>query len=216
MIAGAAGCGKSALAQWYAMHLPLPVLYFSGDTDDVTMAERGAAMVTGHKQEWVREAEEPRLSYYLDELEARSKHIDWEWDGDLGYAEIEDAVNAVGLVRGEWPALIVFDVLMSFTGSNHEVQIDFLNGCKSLASKTNAHVMVLHHTVGSVTDNPHAPKRSDISNKLDQFPATIVTLGREESVWNVALVKSRTSKADPRAERPWRVRVDFDTMSVLG
>lgn len=214
MIASAAGVGKSLLGQWYATHARVPTLYFSGDTDDVTMAERGAAMVTGYTQDYIRACDENAIGYFLDELDQATPHIAWEWDGDLGPKAIAETVDAFGLVWGEWPALIVFDVLISYAGGDHKDQLDFLLDCKSLATRTDAHVMVLHHTTGEWTDKTEAPPRRAIQNKLDQTPSTIVTLGRDESTWNVALVKSRTSKADPRAERPWRVHVDFDSMTI--
>jgi len=49
MIAGAPNAGKSLLALHFAVHMQVPTLYISADTDAYTTAIRSAAMICGHK-----------------------------------------------------------------------------------------------------------------------------------------------------------------------
>jgi replicative DNA helicase len=218
MVAGAPGSGKTIVAQWQAVHGRVPTVFFSADTDETLMANRTAAMLTGYEHTRVDGAEGAELAYLTDELHAGSSHILWDFTVDHTMRTISNTVEAAAMMFGEWPHLVVFDVLLSFQqgGGEWGAMNEFLLHCKTLAQETNAHVMVLHHTVGSWTDKTQAPPRSALVNKVDQFPALIVTLGADHEMGTLqaAVVKNRNGPGDPRAEAPILMGVDFGSCQI--
>lgn len=217
MVAGATGSGKTILAQWVAINAGVPTLYFSADTDETTMAERAVAMLTGVKQDVIRCSGPSETAWYADQLHERTSHIAWDYEPDHDTESLEVAVRSFGMVYGQWPHLIVLDVLLSFQqgagqwGDMTEVMLL----CKALAQRTRAHVMILHHTTGEWTDRVQAPPRSAIMNKIDQFPSLILTVGRDQDVLHVAVVKNRNGPSDVKADHPVAYIVDLDRAQLL-
>jgi hypothetical protein len=217
MIAAAPGAGKSVFAQWLAIHARVPAIYFSADSDQQTMTLRAASMLSGDEQSAVEQAlDTPSgTAYYESELEALD-FLRFAWDPSPSAADIEDEINAFAVMYGEYPQLIAVDNLLNMQqgAGEWESLLEFLLNCKTWAATTNAHVMVLHHVGGSWTDNPNPPPRSGIHGKVDQLPELILTIGRNVDMWQVAIVKSRNSRAKPDASMAVSYHVDFSTMQV--
>lgn len=217
MIAAAPGAGKSVFAQWLAIHARVPALYFSADSDQQTMTLRAASMLSGDEQSAIESAlDTPSgTAYYESELEALD-FLRFVWDPSPSAADVEDEINAFAVMYGEYPQLVVFDNAMNLQqgAGDWESLLELLLNCKNWAATTNAHVMVLHHVGGSWTDNPNPPPRSGIHGKVDQLPELILTIGRNVDRWQVAIVKSRNSKAKPDASLQVGFHVDFATMQV--
>lgn len=216
MVAGASGCGKSVFALLLALLARVPTMYFSADTDADTMETRAKSALTGQPQRIARTSDPSWEAYFQRELQQKADHIVWNYETSLDPSEIEEEIQAFGMAWGEWPHLIVFDVLLSYQQGAGDWQSlnEFLLFARDIAGWSNAHVMVLHHTVGKYADDPNAPPKSALINKIDQLPAVIVTLGRGDEWWSIAGVKNRNGKSDALAQRPIRYRVDFERVGV--
>lgn len=218
MIAGAPGSGKTLIAQWQAIRGQVPALFFSADTDEVLMANRSAAMLTGYQHQQVDGAQEPALTYFAEQLHQNTGHVTWNFEVDHNLKSISDTILGAAMMFGEWPHLIVFDVLMSFQSGGGEwgAMNEFLLHCKTVAQETNAHVMVLHHVIGSWTDKAEAPPRSALINKVDAMPALILTVGadHEMGTLQVGVVKNRNGPGDPQAKNPILAGVDFSSCQI--
>lgn len=217
MVAAAPGAGKSVFAQWLALHAKVPALYFSADSDQQTMTLRAAAMLTGEDQAAIEKAlgDEQGRDFYASELSGLD-YLRFVWDPSPTAKDIEDEINAFAVMYGEYPRFITFDNAMNFQqgAGEWEALLEFLLNVKTWAATTNAHIMVLHHVGGSFTDNPNPPPRSGIHGKVDQLPELILTIGRNIDQWQVAIVKSRNSKARPDASLSVGYHVDFPTMQI--
>lgn len=222
MVAGPPGAGKSVLALVASIRLAqqgVPVLYISADSNEATMAARAAACVTGHPVDDVATTIEVGL--WAEEYGARmaALPIRFEYDDtDPTITDIANGLTAFLEVWGEAPHVIVLDNLMNMTSDDSNEWAGMRQAVKQLhyiARKSNACVMVLHHT--SEQDSNHirsAPPRGAIQGKVSQLPALILTIANDGGQLMVAVVKNRHGPADPGATDPVRMIVDFATCKI--
>ena len=197
MVAAAPNAGKSMFAFIYAIKAARPTLFFSADTDTSTVMMRAASHLSGHAQITVEANLNTDPKYYDKYLDSMDK-IQWVFDSSPSLDDIEDEVKAYIELYGIPPELIVIDNLMNVAAETdnewaglREIMINL----HDLARKTEACVLVLHHTseqgeYGSLTMPP--PRRS-IHGKVSQLPSLILTLGYDptDSILRVAAVKNR-------------------------
>lgn len=220
MFAGAPGAGKTTVALIAAIQMGVPTLYFSADSDEVTMAARTAAKVSGHTYNQVREIQAAGL---YDEFYGRMVGrlpIRWVFDSEPSLEDISNAINAYQELWGTLPVLIVIDNLMNMRGdgdTNNEWagMRSTVKALHYLARRTRACVWLLHHTSES-SDQwiTKAPPRPAIQGKLSQLPPLILTFANDEGVMWVGVVKQREGASDPLAKDPLRWLVDFAAMRL--
>lgn len=184
LVAGASGGGKSAYATHVAVHGKytevdaIPTLYFSADSDKVTLGTRVAAGIlssplgavesllrSGDKQTWAR----------LDEA---TRHIWWSWNAAPDLEDIEQEVQAYAYANGGWPHLIVVDNLINVDhpGDGHTQKDEVMAWLQQLANETNAHVLVLHHVTGEYSNGDVAIPKKGLLDKVDKRPRLVLTI----------------------------------------
>ena len=216
MVAAVPNAGKSALAQYFAHNVGVPTLYFSADQDDWTTSTRLAATITGNPSWQVADEMARDPTYYAERL--AESQVSYCFDASPSVEDIGHELDAYVEMYDEWPHLIVVDNLLNIQDSG-ELQVDqwITSELHYLARKTRAHVMVLVHASEASTKDPlWPPTRKDILNKLSKFPELVLTLANDgNGQLLVAVVKSRETKADPTAQHPYVLGVDFERMQIM-
>lgn len=183
LIAAASNGGKSAVASHFAVFGRYPdtsgirTLYFSADTDRVTLGTRVAAGVLGKPLEEVEDLLRSNNLGAWERLAEETSHIWFDWSSVLSYRHIDDELDAYAYANGDWPECIVVDNLINILVEPGWQGIDeamfYLQG---VATKTNAHVMVLHHVTGQYVDGMMRIPKSGLLDKVDKRPRLVVTL----------------------------------------
>lgn len=198
IVAGASGGGKSAYATHFAVHGGMPTLYFSADTDRVTLGTRVAASILNKDTTTVEERLRNGDPQYWAAIEGL-RHIWWCWDSVLTVRDIQDEVDAYGYAYGEYPHLIVVDNLINideYTGGMLEDKDLVMSGLQKLALATEAHVMVLHHVVGAYEDGIVPIPKTGLLDKVAKRPRLVLTTHRPHpDIFGVSVVKNSSGPA---------------------
>lgn len=221
MFAGAPGAGKTTVALIAAIQMGVPTLYFSADSDELTMAAKTAAKVSGHDYSTVREVQANGLYDEIYGEMVAKLPIRWVFDpSEPSLDDIANAINAYVELWGVTPALIVVDNLMNMRvddgGQEWSGMRSTVKAMHWLARHTKACVWLLHHTSEqSEAWITSAPPRSAIQGKVSQLPPVILTFGNDGlgGLW-VCVAKNRHGEADPTAKAPLRWTVDFSKMRL--
>jgi len=200
MIAGAPNAGKSLLALHFAVHMKVPTLYISADTDAYTTAIRAAAMISGHRVSTVEEgfATEEGTQFYSDQLNSIS-HLQFDFAPSPTLDEIYLAIDAYAEAYGEYPHLLIVDNAMNVV-SMHENEWSGLReiakAMHHIARETEAAVFLLHHTSEGEGQADMPPSRKSIQGKISQLPEMIITVALlpYTGEFRIAAVKNRFAK----------------------
>lgn len=204
VVAAGSGGGKSAYATHISVHGrhpwedPIPTLYFSADSDKITLGTRVAASLVNRPLAEVEQA----LRNGDSGLWAKVAEIDWVWwcwNAQPSCRDIEEETEAYAYVNGEWPHLIVVDNLINVDseGEAGHVQKDaVMHWLQQLANLTNAHVMVLHHVVGEYENGTAPIPKSALLDKVAKRPRLVLTLWKPgDNLLGVSVVKNSTGRA---------------------
>jgi RecA-family ATPase len=200
MIAGAPNAGKSLIALFMAVHMKVPTLYISADTDAYTTAIRAAAMVTGSQVASVEEAfsTEVGMDFYQSELESIT-HLRFDFAPSPTLDEIDLSLRAYAEAFGEYPHLLIVDNAMNVV-SMHDNEWSGLReiakAMHHIARETEAAVFLLHHTSEAEGSADMPPSRKSIQGKISQLPEMILTVALipHTGEFKVACVKNRFAK----------------------
>lgn len=213
MIAGPPGGGKTALALIMALRMGVPTLYVAADSDELVMAARVGAALSGHRYEEVRRAVEHGV---YDEVYGRLvNETKIRFLFDPSEPSLQDIVHALTCwleLWGSYPELIVIDNLINIRSDDANEWAGLRKTAKDLhflARKTKAAVVVLHHTTEG-----EMPTRSSIQGKITQLPSLIMTVYEDEGSMLVWVVKQRSGLADKNAKDPIRMMINFDRMKL--
>jgi KaiC/GvpD/RAD55 family RecA-like ATPase len=219
MIAAQPGAGKSLLALWHAVawaQQGLRGIYFSADSAELGQAARALAMLMMNLS--VTEAEEmlKREDPWALEGMARIDNLFWSFEDDLSYENINDEIEAFVELWGVAPDFVIVDNLTDVEGQAEDewaTQRRAMKALVQLARRTDAAVLVLHHTSEDerVKENP-CPPRSAIQGKCSQKPALILTLSDRGPRRPVACVKYRYGHSDKTGTDPMWFRLDESTL----
>lgn len=219
VIAGQPGRGKTLLALWYAITCGEPVLYFSADSDQGTVANRAAAVLMSRTVNDIKEMRKlSDVSLVEDELWELNKRVRIDVDPHPTLDGIYDEVLAYVELFGKCPSAIFVDNLMNVQ-SMHENEWtgyrDTMRALHGLARETEAAVVVLHHvSEGDSKPNRPAPMRA-LMGKVSALPETILTVALDGDQYHLCAVKNRDGEADPMANDPITVYVDAPSMSLF-
>lgn len=209
LIAAAPGGGKSSLATWLAVRMAysqdrgVPTLYISADCDHATV---GASVLAGIMDIPLEEAElligedDPEAFQALDDV---ADHIWWGFKPSPSIEDITDELQAFCYVYGDYPHLIVVDNLMDINepGEEYSRYNAIIPALVEAARNTNAHVMLLHHTVGEYQDGNIPIPRSGIKHKVSEKPRLVLTLFQPEvGVMGVRVVKNTSGPSNTKAQ----------------
>lgn len=219
MFAAQPAAGKSLLALWHAQswaQMGLRGIYFSADSAELGQASRALAMtvmnLSAAEAEAMLEAEDERAIKWMEQL----NNLFWSFEDDLSYENINEEIEAFIELWGVCPDFIIVDNLTDVEGQADDewaTQRRALKALVQLARKTDAAVVVLHHTSEDdrIKEDP-CPPRKAIQGKCSQKPALILTLADRGSRRPVACVKNRYGQSDKSGTDAIWFRLDEHTL----
>lgn len=219
LIVAAPGVGKSVLTLSYALQSKIPTLYLSMDTDPFTTCIRAVAALTRSTLEQAEKGLDQKFEWATDALAAANATLRFSFPPSPSTSDIFSHIYAYGEAEGVWPELIVIDNLSNVAfesdefGEMRTMMADF----QTMASKTKAAVVVLHHSTGQYEDGITPIPQSGVNGKVSKFPSMVLTLCRQQdTALLVSVVKNRFGPADPAGFRVQaRLTVDYARMQVM-
>lgn len=214
MVSAAPGRGKSAIATHIAVNAdysgqgldPVPTLYFSADSDRMTLGTRVCAGIL-KRQLWEVErmlADTTERNEAWRIINEATEHIWWNFDPSLTVEDIDSEVAAYAAVFGFFPHLIVVDNLnkvKEYGNSNHEQQARVVDALHQMSRNTSAAVMILHHVTSGYNDGTMPVPLSGIKNQLSDDARLVLTLYQyADKTLGISVVKNSTGPADPAGE----------------
>lgn len=191
-------------------------IYFSADSAELGQAARALSMLmlnlSVKEAEQMLESEDP---WAMDQM-SKMNNLFWSFEDDLSYENINDEVAAFIEMWGTCPDFIVVDNLTDVEGQAEDewaTQRRALKALVQLARKTDAAVIVLHHTTEDdrVKEDPCPPRRA-IQGKCSQKPALILTVADRGSQRPVACVKNRYGQSDKLGHSAIWFRLNEETL----
>lgn len=217
MIAGPPGSMKTILTLNLVEKINVSTLYFSSDSDDFTMASRVLAMKSGETTEVTEEWTRTNVLHAQRVLRAFD-HVRWSFHSGPSLDHMELEADAYAEINGEYPHLVVIDILMDvdFEGAGEQNYWALMAELKVLARKWMSAILVVHHTSESVKGEP-CPPRSAIMGKANQLPALILTLDGNSiaGYLNVAVVKNRFGPQDPTGRTAFKMKAEPQCSRIL-
>lgn len=217
LIAAAPGGGKSAVATHIAVNADytgqgdgVPTLYFSADSDRMTLGTRVAAGIFGRNLMDVEKLLAQNDPEVWAAIEEATKHISWNFDPSPSLMEIDEEIEAYAVVHGEYPHLIVIDNLMDVTGADGDgaagylVQDRIVEAMCQIARNTGAAVIILHHVKGQYEDGKEPIPFSGLMNNVGKRPRLVLTLYQKDiNILGICVVKNSTGRKDVEAAVGW-------------
>lgn len=215
LLVAAPGGGKSILALLYAIETNVPSLFFSADTDLVTMATRAGSAVLGWPQETVEKAlDSPEVTGALKSID----HIKWCDQSQPTIQDIYLEVKAYLEVMGECPKLIVVDNLVDVQAdgsvegwSATRWNVDQL---KKLARESQAHVLTLAHATGKYEDGTEPIPLSGLEYKPGKNVEMVLTMYWSEGELRICPVKNRGGESSASATKHISLYADLSRCSI--
>lgn len=219
LIAAAPGIGKSILALTAAIHSGVETLYFSMDSDAATQYARAASIVTTEPLSTVQEAVARGQVERFDQALNRARHIRFVFDSNPTVDEVNEHILAYGYAYGAWPKLIIVDNASDiFTETEGFPGLEqTMEWLASLAKKTGAAIIALHHVTGEYEAGDMVVPLSGLRGKISKKPTLILTLNRvpfDDAHLNVAIVKNRGGIANARGNYGCWLGIDLSRMWV--
>lgn len=201
LLAAAPGVGKTIFANNLAVSTPVESLYFSADSDEWTVKQRICSILTGEQLELVdQQLNDEAWDAWYTQVLARADHIDWCYQSDIEPEFIVRRLDAHCEQWGEYPSLIVVDNLADTydeSGDEWAALRSTQRELKRIARFTNAHVMGLHHVVGSHENGDKPIWLGDLVGKIGKIPEVVLGLYRPAAGGlNMTVAKNRGGKAN--------------------
>jgi hypothetical protein len=219
MIAGPPGSMKTILTLNMVEKIACPTLYFSSDSDDFTMASRVLAMKTGETTEQTEEWTRTNV-IHAQKILRSFDFVRWSFHSAPTLDHMELEADAYAEVNGEYPHLVVIDIMMDvdFEGAGEQNYWALMAELKVLARKWMSAVLIVHHTSEAVKGEP-CPPRSAIMGKANQLPALILTLNGNsiavDSYLEVAVVKNRFGPQDPTGRTAFKMKAEPQCSRIM-
>lgn len=221
LFAGMAGTFKTMVVNAAVINMGVPTFMFSTDSDDLTQASRLLAQASGTTVEQARIMAIKDQQRAATLLRERYGHIKWCFLSDPSGDDVWNHLYAYATRYGDWPRVVVIDILSDVVFENAESEWAALRGAMKqfniVARETNAAVILVHHcTEGArTTDMTPCPSRDQIMGKDMRHPVLVVTFGKDSNDdLHAACVKLRHGKADASGRSSFRMFVDPTTSRV--
>lgn len=204
LIVGGPGAGKSAFALEWAMRAQVPTLYFSADSDRLTLGTRIGASITRQLTDDVEAGlTGPDRAQWHKLIDEKTSHMWFDWTPSPSLDDLGDELYAYATVTGQWPGLIVIDNLKNIygeDGADHERYNATISHLNEFAREYGSAVICLHHATGAYEDGYTPIPLSGLLGKTGKDATLVLTLHRaDENLMGVSVVKNRVGKADPGA-----------------
>jgi len=196
-VAGQPGSMKTMFVLDWVRRLGVPTLYFSNDSDESTVASRMLAAATRQPSEKTEGYLRTAREWSAGKL-AGFDHVRWSFDPLPSLDEIDLEMEAFNEVYGEYPHLVVVDILGNvsyYEDSDHGSDARILQYLHASARSSGAAFLVVHHTTEAVQGFP-CPPRSAILNKQAKLPVLILTVAVQGDSFFIAPVKNRHGYQD--------------------
>lgn len=230
MIAGTPGSYKTAVAlnmveRWAKKDVYTQ--YFSVDSDESTIVQRLSGIITGYNMDEVENRLQRNRQYFDQSLyDSLGDLVSFEYM-NMGWEPMVYHVKSFEQKFGGYPDLIVIDNLIDLASSVYafdEMQA-IIKNADSLAKKTKAHVMILHHAKLQSEEKKSGerddwevyglpPADHEIQGKMTQFPTLVLTLGEHNMDINMAAVKNRFGPQHRNADQYLKFRVHYSMRVV--
>ena len=227
MVTGLPGRGKTMFALWYAIKSGLNSLYFSFDSDEGTVSNRAAAILTDRTVDEVRQMRDtPAVVEIEDVLMDMQQRVRFNFSGTPTMDDVYEETEAWVELFGTTPDLIVVDNLLNLRGgsdSEFTALRDSMAALHGLARETDAAVMVLHHVNSSLLNAQSKSVRIEenkpahygaIMGQVGQLPESIYSVALDGTRFHIAAVKNRDGIADSTAQTYVTLAVDLPRMSL--
>jgi hypothetical protein len=201
MLAGTPGSFKSVLAlnmlvTW--TRAGKSVLYFSGDSDEFTVARRVSGIITGDDQATIEAAFlKGDAKRYLTAIEETLENVVFVYEL-LSMDGIADHMKAFESVNGAFPDAVFLDNLMDYTAAGDEwaEMREMTKDLDAMARETMSHIVILHHA-GDQAPVGVPPARSFIQGKVTQKARLVLSLAANNGGVMCACVKNTNGPQDP-------------------
>jgi hypothetical protein len=213
LIAGAPGSFKSVLAlnmltEWGKEGLDC--LYFSADSDEITVVKRLGGILTGDSVETVEhnimKRETARYEHALKTL----RNVEFEYM-QMDLDRISVCIKQYESVYGDYPAVIFLDNLINFVDSPDDWggMLTATRDLDALARQIGAHICILHHAK-LPSPNPNKPPPQfrppadwEIQGKITQIPRLGLTIAAQGMNLRIACVKNTNGPQARDASVSW-------------
>lgn len=196
---GPASAGKSLLMMNYMVRAHVPTLAFFLDSDNLTVASRFGAILTGDTFKEVKQD----IDLYVGALE----HVE---NAQVVFrAEDLDDIRLQGEAYeqryGVYPSLVIIDNLGNLTsamGDEYPLLKALTLELNNLAHEWECAIVAAHHTTDLVSTEPL--QRDKLLGKISQYPRLILSVGFNPMTgdYKVAIVKNSSGPSDPGACNP--------------
>lgn len=196
LVAGTPGSMKTMLLLNLVDEMKVPTLYFSNDSNEMTIISRLLARRTGVDSLVMRERA-IRDPEWAGRVLADVDWIRWSFAPSPTLEDIKEEVEAFEELWGEMPHLVVVDVLgkVDYSTGDYTGDEDIVRYLDRIARESGACVVIGSHTSENATGSPCQPL-SALLNKIGKFPVMVLTLAHVSGVLYVAPVKNRDGFAD--------------------
>lgn len=212
MIAGAPGSMKTMFTLDMVRRLNVPTLYFSNDSDEATVTSRLLANAVQQSTEIVADQMVEMPGWAAGHLRPLD-NVRWSFSPSPTLEDIEIETEAFAEIYGDYPHLIVVDVLVNvsyYEDTDHGQVGRILQFLHGLARETRAAVLVIHHCTEAVAGHP-CPPRSAIMQKRNELPVLIASVAVSDGTFFFAPLKNRWGPQDPTGKTAVGMYVDPTT-----
>jgi len=189
------------------------------DTDPFTTCVRAVSALSKVTLDQAEQGLNSNALFATEALSRANKTIRFAFPPSPTTADVFSHIYAYGEAEGDYPELIVIDNLSNLSfetdefGEMRTMMADF----QTMASRTRAAVVVLHHSTGQYEDGTTVIPQSGVNGKVSKFPSMVLTLARSgDNQLSVSVVKNRFGPADPSG---YKVRAllttDYSRMQVM-
>ena len=197
LVGGTPGSMKSMFIGELVERAKVPTLYFSNDNNEAEVASRFIARRIRMDSIEVRDRilEDPQWgAEHLADMD----WVRWDFNTSPTLADIEEELMAFEELYGEFPHLVVVDILIKVDyaeegGGTNESIVRYLD---NLARQTNSHILIAHHTSENMPGNP-TPSKASFLDKITKMPVLALTCAYDgDCGFFLAPVKNRSGWAD--------------------
>lgn len=215
LLAGQPGAMKTLFALNLAQGTKVPTLYFSNDSDELTVSARVLARQTQTDVSEIEKRIGSDPSWASKNL-STVEHIRWSFHSSPNLADIEEEMHAFEEMYGEYPALVVVDILLKVDyaeDSEHASLSRIMSYLDFLARDSGACFIVVHHTTEAERGNP-CQSRAAVLQKVNQLPVLILTVAHKNGRFYVAPVKNRYGPDDHTGNTALEFYVDASRSTI--
>ena len=210
MVVGRPGSQKSGFVLYWTRMMNLPTLYFSGDMSPFEATSRLVGMETGDVIDKIEaDPEAERYAKALSDID-----ITFSFGQPIRWSRIQDEIDAWVELRNDYPSIIVVDNLMDIEDceADYQAQSEAMQNLAALTREYGVTVIVIHHATDKSQGAADAPgwpaPRREVKNGLAEKPQLTLSVALEPvtNTFRCAVIKQRTGKSDPSAQRACDIR----------